>query len=156
MIKIEIPGINDLSIENLVLDYNGTIACKGKVIPGVMEKLQQIKSKVTIYILTADTYGTVKKEFENTGIEVNVLKSHNGTFEKCEFVKNLGSEKTISVGNGNNDAAMLKESVLSIAIMGVEGCSYKALANADIVVTNILDALSLVEDPVKIKATLRS
>ena len=156
MIKIEIPGINEINIENLVLDYNGTIACNGKVIPGVMEMLQQIKSKATVYILTADTYGTVKKEFENTGIEVRILNSDNGTLEKCEFVKNLGSEKTISVGNGNNDAAMLKESVISISIIGSEGCSYKALANSDIVVTNIIDALSLVEDPIKIKATLRS
>ncbi len=156
MIKIEIPGINELTIENLVLDYNGTIACNGKVVPGVMEILQQIKSKVKVYILTADTYGTVKNEFENTGIEVHILKSDNGTLEKFEFVKNLDSEKTISIGNGNNDAAMLKESLLSIAIMGGEGCSFKALANADIVVGNILDALLLVEDPIKIKATLRS
>jgi P-type E1-E2 ATPase len=156
MIKIEIPGINELTIENLVLDYNGTIACNGKVVPGVMEILQQIKSKVKVYILTADTYGTVKNEFENTGIEVHILKSDNGTLEKFEFVKNLDSEKTISIGNGNNDAAMLKESLLSIAIMGGEGCSFKALANADIVVGNILDALSLLEDPIKIKATLRS
>ena len=60
MIKIEIPGIDELNIENLVLDYNGTIACNGKVIYGVMDLLKKIKSKVKVCILKADTYGSVK------------------------------------------------------------------------------------------------
>ena len=156
MIKIDIPGRNEISIENLVLDYNGTIACDGKVLPGIMEMLQRLQSKVTIYILTADTYGTVKKEFENTGIEVHVLEKDNGTLEKYEFIKEIGSEKTISIGNGNNDVAMLKESVLSMGIIGREGCSSKVLIHVDILVTDIHDALSMIEDPIKIKATLRS
>jgi soluble P-type ATPase len=156
MIKIDIPGSKEINIENLVLDYNGTIAYDGKVLPGVVEILQRIKSKVTLYVLTADTYGTVKKEFENTGIEVHILENDKGTLEKYEFVKHLGLDKTMSIGNGNNDALMLKESVLSIGIMGKEGCSPKVLMNADIIVTDILDALALVEDPIKIKATLRS
>lgn len=156
MIKIDIPGIKEITIENLVLDYNGTIAYNGKVLPGVMEILQRLKSKVTVYVLTADTYGTVKKEFENTGIEVHILQKDQGTLEKYEFVKHIGLNKTLSIGNGNNDVSMLKESILSIGIIGREGCSSKVLMAADILVTDILDALALLEDPIKIKATLRS
>ena len=156
MIKIDIPGINEINIENLVLDYNGTIACNGEVLPGVVEILQRIKSKVTVYVLTADTYGTVKNKFENTGIKVHILENDNGTLEKYEFVKHIGLQKTLSIGNGNNDVSMLKASVISIGVIGKEGCSSKVLMAADIVVTDIIDALALVEDPIKIKATLRS
>lgn len=155
MMKINIPGREEMTICNLVLDYNGTVACNGKVLDGVIERLQRIKSEIDVYILTADTYGTVKKEFENTGIDVHILTKDNGTLEKQEFVIGLGAHETISIGNGNNDVAMLKESGLSIGIIGGEGCAAKVLMNVDIVVTDILEALALVMEPVKMKATLR-
>ncbi len=155
MIKIEIPGYDTLEIENLVLDYNGTIACDGKVVRGVMEKLQVLRTRVKVYILTADTYGSVKKEFENTGIDVHILTSGNGTQEKSDFVKSLGAMRTMCMGNGSNDAKMLEESRLSIGVIGGEGCSMKALAAADIVVKDVLEGLTLLEEPLKIKATLR-
>ena len=37
MIQIEIPGRDLITIEHLVLDYNGTIAEDGHLIPGVAE-----------------------------------------------------------------------------------------------------------------------
>ena len=38
--EIEIPGFKRLFLANLVLDYNGTLACDGKVITGVGERLE--------------------------------------------------------------------------------------------------------------------
>jgi soluble P-type ATPase len=50
---------------------------------------------------------------------------------------------------------MLKEAAIGIAIIQKEGASFQALNNADIVCTSIKDALELVENPIRIKATLR-
>ena len=35
MIKVSIPGFKSLSLKYLVLDYNGTIAIDGALVPGV-------------------------------------------------------------------------------------------------------------------------
>ena len=40
MLEIEIPGFKRLFLANLVLDYNGTMACDGKLIAGVGERLK--------------------------------------------------------------------------------------------------------------------
>ena len=39
MLAIAIPGFRDLEVEHLVLDYNGTLAIDGRLIPGVREAL---------------------------------------------------------------------------------------------------------------------
>ena len=58
MIKTQIPGWGELAIENLILDFNGTIAKDGRVLDGVKELLEKIHDQgVTIYIVTADTNG---------------------------------------------------------------------------------------------------
>ena len=41
MIRIEIPGRDELCIEHVLLDYNGTIAADGTLIPGVGELIGQ-------------------------------------------------------------------------------------------------------------------
>jgi len=52
MIKYKIPGRGEIEIENVVLDYNGTIAVNGKIIEGVKELIQKLKEYVNVYILT--------------------------------------------------------------------------------------------------------
>ncbi|MFA4886376.1 MAG: ATPase P, partial [Desulfotomaculaceae bacterium] len=58
MLNIEIPGKEKLTIKNIVLDFNGTIALDGVLLPGVQEKLNALAVGLNIYILTADTFGT--------------------------------------------------------------------------------------------------
>ena len=43
MIKTQIPGWGELAIENLILDFNGTIAKDGRVLDGVKELLEKIQ-----------------------------------------------------------------------------------------------------------------
>ena len=38
MIEVMVPEHESLSIEHLVLDYNGTLACDGRLLPGVRER----------------------------------------------------------------------------------------------------------------------
>ena len=75
--------------------------------------------------------------------------------QKANFIHNLGPEKVIAVGQGTNDAEMLKVAALGIAVMSEEGLAVPALLNADLVVANIYDAFGLLENPARIIATLR-
>jgi soluble P-type ATPase len=152
MKEIKIPNFATLDLSYLVLDYNGTIAKDGKLkdIP-----LKKICKLLKVYVITADTFGSVKSELNGFDLDVVVLKSENHTIEKEAFVKSLEDTKTISIGNGNNDELMLKTSAISIAIIGDEGCSTKALLASDIVCNSIDDALELLLNEKRLIATLR-
>lgn len=156
MINIDIPGVGELNLQHLVLDYNGTIAFNGRLISGVEEKLNQLADKLNIYIITADTFGTVRQKCTNIKGEIKVLTSSNGTNEKEQFINSLGATNVAAVGNGVNDSLMMKKAALGIIIIGGEGASLKAINNADIVVKDIHDALGLLLNKIRIKATLRS
>ena len=54
-----------------------------------------------------------------------------------------------------DDAGMLEAAAIGIAILGEEGLAVEALLQADIVTANIFDALSLLEFPTRLVATLR-
>lgn len=156
MINITIPGRGELNLQHLVLDYNGTIAFDGSLIQGVEEKLNQLAGALNIYIVTADTYGTVRQKCRNIKGEIKVLKSSNGALEKEQFVESLGAEQVVAIGNGVNDSLMLKKAALGIIVIGEEGTASLALNNADIIVKDIHDALGLLLNKIRIKATLRS
>ena len=42
MIAVDIPGLRELSLEHLVLDYNGTLAEDGNLLPGVAAALKAL------------------------------------------------------------------------------------------------------------------
>ncbi len=155
MLKITIPGRGILNIQHVVFDFNGTLATDGKIHPSLKPLFSQLKEIAEIYVLSADTYGSVEEECGDLDIRVDVLSSKSGTVEKKEFVQKLGAESTVCIGNGVNDAGMFEVSALSIIIMGEEGCAVKALTKADIVVKNSEDALNLLLNPKRITATLR-
>lgn len=156
MIIYKIPGRDDIEIENIVFDYNGTIAVDGKILEGVRDLLSELEKYVNIYILTADTYGTVEKECRDiAGKILTFPKENTGEFKK-NIVKNLGGEKSICVGNGFNDIDMFKEAIISIAVIEGEGTSTKLLLNSDIVTRSIIEAIEIILNKDKIKAILRN
>ena len=63
--------------------------------------------------------------------------------------------KGIAIGNGQNDIEMLRLAALGITVAGAEGCSAKLIAVSDILVSDIIHALDLLKNPLRIKATLR-
>ena len=156
MLEVTIPGYKTLFISHLVLDYNGTIACDGRLMTGVKERLEELSKSLSIRILTADTFGSVQKEMTGIPCEVVVIGKENQTQAKADVVRQLGLQKTVSVGNGRNDALMLKETVLGIAVIQEEGASVETLVAADIATRSILDALDLLHHPLRLTATLRS
>jgi soluble P-type ATPase len=156
MLEVNIPGYRTFVFSFLVLDYNGTLACDGHLIPGVRDRLEALSKNVTIHILTADTFGSVQKEMTGILCEVVVIGKENQTKAKAEYVRQLGSQKTVSVGNGRNDALMLKEAVLGIAVVQEEGGAVETLLAADLVTHSIVNALDLLLHPLRLTATLRS
>jgi len=156
MIEIEIPGNKTLKIVHLVLDYNGTIAFDGALIDGVKESLDELSQMLTVHVITADTFGSVKKALEDIDCNLALIPLDRQDVAKQEYVKNLGCEKTVSMGNGANDRLMLKASALGVAVIQEEGAAFETLALADIVCTDIKSALSLLNNPLRLIATLRS
>ena len=81
-------------------------------------------------------------------------KEQSGS-EKARIIKELGPEKVVAIGNGANDAMMLKEAALGIGVIGDEGCSALVLKEADLVVSNVVDAFGVILHPERLVATLR-
>ena len=154
MIHIEIPGRVPMDIANVVLDYNGTIAVDGAVLPELRERLKALLELVPVYVLTADTYGTVRAQCEPLGLTVHTFPREGAAKCKEEIVRSLPGASAC-FGNGFNDIAMFGEAALSIAIMGKEGACGKLLTCADVVVTNALDAFDLLLRTDRLRATLR-
>lgn len=138
MIKTQIPGWGELAIENLILDFNGTIAKDGRVLDGVKELLEKIHDQgVTIYIVTADTNGTVMEECAKLPVEVKIFDSDTVARDKRCLCQSLGCEHTASIGNGKNDIQVFPVSVFSIAVIGNEGAYTKSAMQADVLVTDV-------------------
>lgn len=156
MMQVTVPGHKTLVFSHVVLDCNGTIACDGHLLPGVRQRLEELSKHVSVHILTADTFGSVRKETAGIPCEVVVIGKENQTQAKADYVRQLGFEKTVAVGNGRNDALMLKGSVLGIAVVQEEGAAVETLVAADIASRSILDALDLLLHPLRLTATLRS
>jgi len=156
MITVDIPGYKTLALEHLVLDYNGTLACDGKVIPGVKEGLDALSEKMKIHVLTADTFGKVRSGLEGFPCDISILPIENQADGKLAYVEGLGRRHTVCIGNGRNDQLMLKESALGIAVILEEGVAVESVLSADIVCTGIVSALDLLMNPLRLTATLRS
>jgi soluble P-type ATPase len=156
MMIIEIPGYKSLEIKHIVCDYNGTIAIDGKLINGVRKIINDLSEKVDVHIITADTFGFVERELENVHCKLVKISSQNQAVSKLEYVLKLGKDKTICIGNGNNDRLMVKEAELGIALLQEEGTCIETLLVSDIVCKNIIDAFGYLMEPKRLIATLRN
>jgi P-type E1-E2 ATPase len=155
MIPLDIPGRERLVLKNIVLDFNGTMALDGMLLPGVQERLNLLSNILDVYILTADTFGSVLSSCSLIDAKVKILKEFLGSAEKLEFIEFLGAQETAAIGNGVNDALMLQGAAIGIAVTGPEGSSTKALMAADAAVNDIITGLDLFLNPKRLVATLR-
>ncbi len=156
MIRLEIPGMEPLEIEHLVLDYNGTMAVNGIIIAGVMERLEKLSVLLDIHVLTADTYGSVHEQCDGHTISVHVIGKYQQDREKLIFLESLKTQHCIAIGNGKNDALMVSHAALGIALIQEEGTSTKTIMASDIVFKTINDALDSLLNPNRLIATLRN
>jgi len=155
VIEITIPGRGNYTIENLVLDLNGTIALDGKIIRGVKERVAMLSQKLDVIMVTADTNKNAELLTRDLPINLYKIKETEENDQKLRVVLKKGKNNTVSIGNGCNDVSMLKESAIGICIVGGEGASTEAMMASNLVVPTINDALDLLLKPHRLRATLR-
>jgi len=153
--QIIIPCHTTLQLHHVVLDYNGTLAKDGHLKTEAKPLLESLTQKYRVHVITSDTFGSVKAQLESFDITVKVLTSDDHTLEKAIYVNELTASVCAAVGNGNNDAKMIQNAALGIALVGDEGCSTQTLMNSDIVCKSIDHALELLLNEKRLIATLR-
>jgi soluble P-type ATPase len=156
LIEIEIPGFKHLRLEHLVLDYNGTLAVDGRLLPGVQERLYRLAEDLVVHVITADTFGEVRAAVAGLPCTLHVLPQQSQAEAKRDYIRGLDAECTVCIGNGRNDRLMLAEASLGIAVILGEGACSGCIAAADVVCRDIIDALDLLHHPLRLTATLRS
>lgn len=154
MLTLSIKEKETITIKHLVLDFNGTLAIDGILIKGVREILHKLSSKLKIHIITADTFGSVRKELPE--FKIKIISAQKQAEQKRDYVNILGKENCIAIGNGFNDHLMLKESKLGIVVIQSEAAHKSAILAADIICKNIFDALQLFQFPDRLKAVMRN
>jgi soluble P-type ATPase len=156
MLEIDIPGLGQLQLEQLVMDYNGTVAVDGEPVTGVRERVDQLAEQVQVHVITADTFGKVQARLEDWACSVKILGKEDQVGQKLAFVQELGADNCVCIGNGRNDRMMLEAAALGLAVMLDEGTSRECLLSADIALPGIVPALDLLLHPLRLTATLRS
>jgi soluble P-type ATPase len=155
MIELDIPGRGTFRLEHLVLDVNGTIARDGQLLDRVAKPLIALKDRLTLHLLTADTYGRQAAVDLALGLQAVRLRPGDEAGQKGAYVRSLGAEKVVALGQGANDAEMLREAAIGIAVLSEEGLAVEALVNAKVLANSIYEALDLLEFPTRLVATLR-
>lgn len=151
--KLSIPHSDEIELLTLILDLNGTLAVKGVVVNGVLERLEALKKKgLEIYLFSGDTRGNAKKIAEELGI--NLVIAGTGE-EKRIAALNLHPDTCVTIGNGLIDVPLFQTVKLSIATLQAEGVHMECAREADILVPSIIDALDLLIDENSLIATLR-
>ena len=90
MIAETIPGYGAVRIEHLVLDYNGTLAVDGRLLPGVRARLRALARTLEVHVLTADTFGTVRRALNHMPCRLVVLGARRQDLAKARYVRRLG------------------------------------------------------------------
>ncbi len=157
MLRVSIPGWKTLELEYLVLDYNGTLACEGRPLGArLREQLRRLATSLQTHVVTADTFGKVREQLADWPCRVEVLPAEDQDLGKLKYIEQLGSDHVAAVGNGRNDRLMLKRAALGIAVVQQEGAAAETMLAADIVCPTVDAALELLENPLRLVATLRS
>ncbi len=156
MIEIPIPGYRTLRLAHLILDYNGTLACDGGLLPGVTGRLSKLAEKLYIHVVTADTFGDAAAVFKDVACTLHILPPENQDNAKLAYAEALGLDSAVCIGNGRNDRLMIAAAALGVAVVQQEGAAPGALTAADAVCPDINAALDLLLHPLRLTATLRS
>lgn len=155
MIELNIPGRGTIQLEHLVCDVNGTLAVDGVLLDGVVRAFRLLRDRMKIHLLTADTHGRQGLIDQQLSLTAVRISPGNEAEQKASFVRNLDAERVAAIGQGANDAAMLKAAAIGIGVFSREGSAVETLLSADIVVPDIQSALELLERPLRLVATLR-
>jgi len=151
-IVVAIPGERPIAVSHLVLDFNGTLAKDGNLLPGVAARLRRLNHRLRITVATADTLGKVRQALGELPVHVEIVETGR---DKLRLLKRLGPSHVVAIGNGRNDVPMVQKAAIGIVVIGPEGAAGDAVHGADILVRDIRDGLDLLLKPLRLKATYR-
>jgi soluble P-type ATPase len=154
MIHIQRPGQEPLEIDFILFDFEGTLASDRRVHPKAKDKINLLSKRTKIYILAKGERTRVEEVLKKVKAEILYSTEGESSQKKLDLLRQLGATRTVAVGNGTDDRPMMEEAVFGICVIGKEGASSEAVKNADVVFTDILDALDFLLKPLRQKATL--
>jgi P-type E1-E2 ATPase len=155
MIELSIPGRGIIQLHHLVSDVNGTLAVDGLLIGGVRQALLQLQDRLELHLLTADTHGRQRRIDQRLWIQATRIQPGDEAAAKADYVREIGAEGVVAIGQGANDRAMLAEAAIGIAVLSEEGLSVETLQSTQVLVPDIHAALALLENPLRLVASLR-
>jgi P-type E1-E2 ATPase len=155
MIELNIPGRGLVQLHHLVCDVNGTLAVDGQLLENVKLGLSTLRDRLTLHLLTADTHGRQETIDRQLNIKAVRIQPGEEATQKANYVEQLGADTVVAIGQGSNDAGMIRTAGLGICVLSAEGTAVETLLGADLIVANISDALEMLEKPLRIVATLR-
>ena len=154
MILIQRPGQSPLEIELVLLNFEGTLATDRRVHPKAKDKLNLLSKRCKIYILAKGEQEAIREILKKVKAEVIYLTEGEVSQGKLDLLRQVGAARTVAIGNGVDDVAMIEEAGLGICIIGVQGTSAEAIKKADVVFTDILYALDFLLKPMRHKSAL--
>lgn len=155
MIELEIPGRGNLQLKHLVLDVNGTLALDGQLLEGVAKRLSALRDRLEVHLVTADTHGKQALIDRQLNLQAVRLQPGGEAAQKAAFVRSLDAATVAAIGQGANDAEMLRLAALGICVLSREGAAVETLLAADLAAPDIFAALELFEKPLRLVASLR-
>lgn len=159
MISLDIPGFGLREIARVVSDYSGTHSIAGTIRPAVRDRLARLAESVEVHILTSDTFGTAERELRGLPVTLHLLEGAGHDEQKRAYALELDPRHVAAFGNGNNDRLLLRTvrdaGGLAIAVDNGEGCAVDTILSANLFIHGAENALDLLLDINRCKATLR-
>jgi P-type E1-E2 ATPase len=122
---------------------------------GLPQRIAAIQDRLTVHLLTADTHGRQAAIDRQLNLRAVRLSPGNEQQQKRSYVEQLGADTVVAIGQGANDAGMLKAAALGICVMSPEGVAVETLLAADVLAPDIMTAFDLLDKPLRLTATLR-
>ena len=92
MIELHIPGRGDIQLKYAVFDVNGTLATDGQLIAGIEPLIAQLRDRVEVRLLTADTHGKQIEIDRLLNLTADRLQPGGHEREqKADYVRALGA-----------------------------------------------------------------
>ncbi len=123
--------------------------------PALARPCRALSAQLTVHVLTADTFGGSAHELQGLPVTLSIIPAGSQDRHKKNYVEVLGAEHCVCIGNGRNDALMLECAAVGIVVVQQECAATAAVRSADIVAPDILSALALLQNPLRLAATLR-
>jgi len=149
----EIQNRETLDIKTIILDLNGTLSVRGKIVFGAAKRIKKLeKLGYKIVLFTGNQRGNADKLCKKLKINYKICKTQE---EKEKEILKLEPAHCAAIGNARIDVGMFKHAKLSILTLQKEGIHIETITYINIIVPSINDALDLFIDKDSLIATMK-